>query len=386
MKRKGYDLYNVVDLIVRRLLGGLDEKEKEEYERMMNESGLLKHTEEITVLPRLAMQPEPEGEKRRVRAYLKFRHNTQKRNLSILKSGLRVASVVLFLFAAGGGVYWFSRQAAVTSPYTQEIVPAQSRAYLYLADGSCVDLSQGAENVRIFKNNITVCDSGLLKYGGSEEKGGEDAAYNKICVPRGGEYRLILSDGTGVWINAGTELKYPVLFGEGIREVYVNGEAYFEVKKDTSRPFVVHTSRGAVKVLGTEFNVRDYIDEQRVVTTLVKGKVEYRTDHSHVVLNPGFQSIDINNKISVQRVNVEEYVGWKDGKYTFFDESLENLMRYVERTYDATVFFTNDAIRSLRFSGDLQRYDRVELFLRYLESAGDVRFDIQHKTITVYKK
>lgn len=385
MKRKGYDLHRVTGLIVRRLLGTMSGEEQEEYERMMKEPGLFGEAAGITDLSGTALKPDFGAARRRERAYREFRRYAGRKRPSLAGYCLRIASMAILLLAAGGGIYWLS-QPTTPVALVQEIAPAQSKAYLFLADGSRVDLSKGADHICVYENNVAVCDSGVIEYDRLSGDGSQDVTYNKICVPRGGEYRLVLSDGTGIWINAETELKYPIRFGSGKREVFLKGEAYFEVKRDTSHPFVVHTSGGIVTVLGTEFNVRDYSDEEGVVTTLVKGKVEYRTERSHVILNPGYQSVDINHEILVQRVHVEEYAGWKDGKYIFFDESLEHLMSYVERTYDVSVFFTNETIKELRFSGDLQRYDRVELFLRYLESVGDVQFSVQDKTITIYKK
>lgn len=383
MKRKGYDLHQVAGLMIRHILGMADETEWEEYGRMCQETGLLWEKDEKDDLVESAFRTDISLDKRRKEAYRRFRRYTQVRKRPVIYYWRRVVAVATFFLAIGGGVYYFSGDIADDNLYIQEVAPAQARAYLLLSDGSRVDLSAGT---RIYEDNIAVCDSGKLEYRQQTKNRKHPEACNQIFVPRGGEYRLVLSDGTKVWINAESELKYPVQFGKGRREVFMKGEAYFEVEKDSTHPFIVHTSRGAVQVLGTEFNVRAYEDEAKVVTTLVKGSVEYHTSGSRVVLKPGFQSEDAGREVLVRRVDIEQCVGWKDGKYIFFDESLENIMRYVERTYDVEVFFTNDAVKKLRFSGDLKRYDRVELLLRYLESGGDVCFNIQSRTITVYKK
>lgn len=386
MRRKGYDLDEVVDLIVRHFLGELDENEQKKYRRMADDLDLGESSYDLQGFPQLGTAGDDESRKRRERAYHRFRQHTHKRRPVSKPFWLQIAAVAVLLIAVGGSIYRVARNNPESTLSRQDIFTARSKAFLVLADGSSIGLDKGSADARIFRNNVAVCDSGLLEYRRLQEPERQAIVYNKVCVPRGGEYRLVLSDGSGIWINADTELKYPIRFGSGTREVYVRGEAYFEVTKDTLRPFVVHTSRGSVKVLGTEFNVRDYDDEPGVVTTLVKGRVEYRNKDSYVVLNPGDQAIDVNDRISLGRVNTEEYVGWKDGKYIFSNESLANLMKYIERTYDATVFFANPDVRDLRFSGDLQRYDRVELFLRYLESGGDVRFEVRNHVIIVYKK
>lgn len=386
MKRKGYDLHRAADLATRHILGLLNDTEEKEFRRMSRETKILQEDSEKDDIVRSAFLPGELSDERRLQAYRQFREYTHKKNRSLVCYCRRIAAIAVLLMAIGGGIYYFSGNVTDIAPPGQEIIPAQARAYLLLSDGSRIDLSAAHNGKDIYKDNITVCDSGKLEYGQQADKPEQPGTYNQIFVPRGGEYQLILSDGTKVWINAESELKYPVQFGSGSREVYLRGEAYFEVKKDAVHPFIISTSKGAVKVLGTEFNVRDYSDEAEVVTTLVKGSVEYRTSVSRVVLKPGFQSVDAGSGVRVQRVNIDEYAGWKDGKYIFFDKSLDDLMRYVERVYDAEVFFANKTAKQLRFSGDLQRYDRVELFLRYLERSGDVHFSIHEKTITVYKK
>lgn len=385
MERKGYHLDQVVAVIMRHLLQ-TDGHEEKEYGQLIREPGLLEHPEELEEVVKTALLPDEATKQRREQAYRQFRRHIRRNKPSIPLLLKRIAAVALLLLTIGGGIWWLSEPTGLPALYPYAIAPAQSKAFLVLSDGSRVDLSASAEYHLLQKDHVTVCDSGILEYDRSMEQAPQRLTFNQIYVPRGGEYHLILSDGTRIWVNADSELKYPVRFGQNEREVYIRGEAYFEVAKESDRPFLVHTSQGTVKVLGTEFNIRDYSDEPAVVTTLVKGAVEYCTATSAVNLKPGFQTVDANGEVSVKKVNLEEYVGWKDGNYIFFDENLESLMRYVERTYDVHVFFAQEEVKKLRFSGDLQRYDRVELFLRYLEKGGDVRFDVNQRTITVYKK
>lgn len=385
MKRKGYRLDRVVAVILRYLLR-IDGQEDKEYEQIINEPELLEHPETFGASLSALLTPDEPMVRRRERAYRQFHRYTRQRNRLIPIFWKRIAAIALLLMTIGGGIWWLAGTSEKVSVYPYAIAPTQSKAFLVLSDGSRVDLSTSADYNRIEKDYVTVCDSGILEYDRSTASTQQELAFNQIYVPRGGEYHLILSDGTRVWVNADSELKYPVRFGKHQREVFIRGEAYFDVTKDSDSPFIVHTSRGTVNVLGTEFNIRDYTDESAVVTTLVKGAVEYRTANSAICLEPGFQAVDENGKVVVRKVNPEEHVGWKDGKYIFFDENLESLMHYVERTYDVAVFFAQEEVKQLRFSGDLQRYDRVELFLRYLEKGGDVRFDVNQRTITVYKK
>ena len=146
-----------------------------------------------------------------------------------------------------------------------------------------------------------------------------------------------------------------------------------------------------MKVLGTEFNVRDYPDEHQVVATLVNGSVQFSDKNKsgrQVILQPGFQVVvdSLRRDWEVRKVNLEEYVGWRNGLYVFSHLTLEELMKIVERNYDVTVFFANEECKKLVFSGDLQKYEKVEYFLRFIETGWHVRFVVKERTITVYKK
>lgn len=212
-----------------------------------------------------------------------------------------------------------------------------------------------------------------------------------MTVPRGGEYSLVLGDGTRVWLNAGSKLKYPVRFNGSQRRVFLSGEAYFAVERDTAHPFIVSGSSGEIRVLGTEFNIRDYEDEERVVTTLVKGAVSYtgkNLKQGEIVMKPGEQvrAGRRGEKPELLQVNPKEFISWKDGIYFFNKESLEEMMKTVGRNYDVEVFFNGEALKKLRFSGQLKKYERVEEFLQFIETGGDVTFIVKDRTITVNPK
>ena len=229
-------------------------------------------------------------------------------------------------------------------------------------------------------------DSALVSYAAAsvvEEK----PVWHELSVPRGGEYMLVLSDSTRVWVNAASRLRYPTRF-EDTREVcLLEGEAYFDVARDEEKTFLVRTLRGSVRVLGTEFNVNAYDDEAGVVTTLVEGSVRFSDGEKRVVLRPGDQVATGGREAwQVREVDVAEYVGWKNGVYVFNRRTLAELMEIVERNYDVTVFFANEECESLRFSGDLKKYDDLGDFLRFIETSGDARFVVKDKTVTVYKK
>ncbi|MEG2229127.1 MAG: DUF4974 domain-containing protein, partial [Odoribacter sp.] len=161
------------------------------------------------------------------------------------------------------------------------------------------------------------------------------------------------------------------------REVFLKGEAYFKVAKNEAQPFIVSTSNGQIQVMGTSFNVRDYAEEGKVVTTLVEGKVDYVSErYKRVSLQPGYMLEDNGSKdYRIRKVNTLEYTGWKDGKYIFENASVEEIMTTLERWYDVTVFYRNEEVRNLHFTGDLERYASINTLLNFMEMGGDVRFE-----------
>lgn len=386
MKRKGYSLEHAVDLILRHWLKKTDVAEEDMYRRMLDETGVTDGKAELDEVIKSVGIRDMKAERRREQAYEAFLQATRPVGNRRLAWWWSAAVAVLLV----GGVLLTLKEKQVES-VAEEVIVAEAKAYLTLSDGSLVDVSTLKQDERLNREGIVVCDSGMLTYAVKGRKEKKEIAYNTISVPRGGDFRLVLGDGTQITVNAESKLRYPVRFDSISRDVYVSGEAYFKVAHDTSRPFRVHTSKGVVEVLGTEFNVRDYEDEKRVEATLAEGAIAYHTAGNRRVkltmyLKPGYQVVDDGIQLETKQVDVGMVVSWKDGKYTFYDKTLEELMAYVERTYDVEVFFMNESVKGLRFSGDLQRYDRVELFLAYLEQGGDVRFSVQGRTITVYRK
>lgn len=394
MKRKGYNLEDAVALIFRYWLGDHKPEDKEAYEEMLRATGVSYGEKDIKEALEVLRGGDAKADERRTKAYQKFLRHTRRGRLRKELYPRLYAAVAVLILGIGIALLHIRQDTRVPERQGAEELIVLSKAYLTLSDGERVDLSQTEESICLENEDIVSCDSGRLVYKLKENRIRENPGkekYNRITVPRGGDFKLLLSDGSQVWLNSESELKYPVEFKGEKREVYMSGEAYFDVAHQGGQPFVVHTSRGKIEVLGTEFNVRDYKEEKTVETTLVEGTVVYHSTCGGnkgvtLPLQPGYQSVDGDGNLVRRKVDVENVVGWKSGKFCFYDKSLEELMRYVERTYDVHVFFTNEDVKHLRFSGDLQRYVRVELFLRYLENGGDVHFDVQGRSIIVYKK
>lgn len=252
---------------------------------------------------------------------------------------------------------------------------------LSLSDGSQVDLS--ASDGQVFPGTGIVnhrANKQLVYVSGQEQ--GKDSCFNRLDVPSGAEYHLILSDGTKVWVNSESQLIYPEVFGD-IRNVRLEGEAYFEVTRDEARPFIVHAGGMSVKVLGTEFNVNT--DKgQGVQTVLVKGKVEVNGGGElKAVLKPGELAELSGNEMKVKRVNVRKYTAWRYGEFYFENATLDEIMTELSLWYGVRFIFVNQSLRERRFSGVLKRGEVVGDVLRKIERTTSVHFLIQDEIIKI---
>lgn len=211
--------------------------------------------------------------------------------------------------------------------------------------------------------------------------------YNKIEIPRGGEYKIILSDGTRVYLNSQTELRFPESFANSEqRLVYLSGEAYFEVAKNPSKPFIVKCEDYAVKVLGTTFNVNSYENEEVSKTTLATGKIEIDMAGKRKVLKPGQQVVIKDGEMNVKEVDVEVYTTWMYENFRFQSESIQEIMTKLSRWYVMDVFYVNESVKNYHFTGYLPRYAQITDVLELLSLTTNIKFDVKGKTVTVMEK
>lgn len=217
---------------------------------------------------------------------------------------------------------------------------------------------------------------------------GNEVRYNTLIVPKGGDFKLCLSDGTVIWLNSCTQLRYPTAFSGKLREVFLEGEAYFEVAKNAEMPFFVRTDNVDVKVLGTSFNVSAYKDDKNVTTTLAQGSVEVLMPQGNRVIRPNEQLIfnRQNGCFDCRKVDASMYSAWKDGMFVFEDETLEHIMDRLRIWYDVEVFYASDEVREYRFSGDLKRYDDFSRIVRMLEEVAGVSIQISGNNIVIGTK
>jgi len=264
-------------------------------------------------------------------------------------------------------------------------VPSAPQPTLILGNGHRVVLNKSSQLSMREKDGSLLSNAGsTLKYD-SRESHNQEIVYNTIVVPRGSQYQLILADGSKVWINSASSLRYPTAFSSKTREVYLDGEAYFEVAHNANSPFKVKTAKAEVQVLGTHFNVNAYPDEATCKTTLLEGSVKVKTPTGDQIIKPGQQDVASSDgsQIVDSNVDLEEEVAWKDGLFFFKDAGIQEIMRQACRWYDLKVAYDGPA-PDIRFTGKMSRKVNAAGLINILKYAG---FHIQEdgKTIHVTK-
>lgn len=324
-----------------------------------------------------------------------LQHHIHQYKIYVIRRWVSVAAVVVLCL---GIVAWFGLQQEENLPLADnigsetEILPGKQMAYLILTDGHKVEL--GKENIELdYKGGVRIVNDSVkgLHYTAAidMEKEPLNEEYNTLKIPVGGFFRLVLADGTKVWLNADSELKYPVQFVGEKREVYLKGEAYFQVSKDSSRQFTVHLQNSEVTVLGTTFNVCAYEDEAHVYTTLEEGCVAFYSCQSkqQVILKPGMQSaMEVaTGKTVVSEVDPSLYSAWIEGRFVFQSLDLESILRQLQRWYGFEVFYQQQEVKKYRFRGVLSRDMDIRQALDIIEETTDLKFDIKGKAIMVRK-
>ena len=301
------------------------------------------------------------------------------------------AAAVVLVIAAGMVVALVKKKpappAGVMMP-KQEIVkdipPGGNKAILTLADGATISLDDAKKgdiardgNAQIVKGG----DSGTLIY--HAVAGNQQAvAYNTITTPRGGQYQLALSDGSKVWLNASSSLHFPTTFGGAERAVELTGEGYFEIAKNTAKPFLISVNGVRVKVLGTHFNINAYRDEPVVRTTLVEGAVKVEAGGQAMLLRPGQQAVAGTSLRLEPDADLEEVMAWKEGIFNFKNLDIESIMRQISRWYDVEVVYAGGKKPEGHFSGMISRNTPALTVLKMLEYGG-VHFTIESKKIVI---
>lgn len=292
------------------------------------------------------------------------RINTPKKNANIFykwKKYIAVASILLIL---GIGWLYLKNFSTKNINYSQEIIAAgTNKAYITLEDGQIISLNGDEEGI-VVENGIKY-NKGQFLY-----KGNDVDPNRKISLstPRGGQYTITLSDGTKVWLNADSKLIYPLSFGNSSREVALEGEAYFEVAKDSQRKFIVNTSHESVEVLGTHFNINSYSDASNSFVSLVEGSVKVTSIDGQfsTYLSPNQQAVLSEEGMDKESFNVEECLAWKSGEFSFNNESLENVVKKLERWYDVEIEVGTN-LKDIEIWGAISRYEDFDTVMEVIK-------------------
>lgn len=300
----------------------------------------------------------------------------------------RVAAVVAACVLLGGIAFHLTRNFLPASVVVAELKPGTQKAILKMSDGLKINLTDTASFVIIERNGVRIekNEGGQINYEKEGQFASVETLFNTIEVPRAGEYFLVLSDGTRVWLNAESELRFPVVFDSLQREVYLTGEAYFEVTKEELRPFTVKCKNGEVRVLGTKFNVLAYEGHQDMVTTLLEGSVEVSEQGRVCVLKPGQQAILKNGQIQVKEVDAEIYMAWASGVFEFENRPLHDITEQLGRWYDVEFVYSGKEIKEITFTGAASRHGDLTVILGMIERLAKVKFTRDENRIVVTKR
>ena len=295
------------------------------------------------------------------------------------------AAISLILFTTVV-IYWQqSRQSVKSGVEIAQIIPGSSQALLIGEDGREIKLEDFHSQDRQFifgSDTLEIKNGNSLKY---EPQTVPQTEWHTLRIPKGGEFKLVLEDGTEIWLNSETELKYPSHFAGRERRVQLSGEAYFKVVSNPRIPFVVSTSQMDTRVLGTSFNVSAYPDENKNHTTLIEGSVEIndKKNGKTMRLQPGEQALLQNGKLSIQKVDTKLYSLWRMDRFTFSSENLEEVIRKLSRWYNVEFFFSHPSARQKLFSGSLPKYADITQVLGIIEMTTDIKFQIKNNTIII---
>ncbi len=315
---------------------------------------------------------------------------------------IRIAVAATILIAISVGLLLRKQQSQSSQPvYTkenqtlQDIDPGTNRAVLTLSDGTVLNLDESKNGILARQGNAQIkkMEGGRIAYTSKENHRIVEPVFNTITIPRGGQYQLMLPDGTKVWLNSSSSLKFPVSFVKNSRIVELEGEAYFEVAalydKNTSerRPFIVKTSSQQIEVLGTHFNVNAYDNEKVLKTTLIEGSVKIsslETGESKI-LQPGQQTqlMKTGHIHLMEDIDTEEATAWKNGVFYFNNTDLPTIMRQLSRWYDVEIDITD--IPQKRFNGVLSRDVKLSQVLQMMEKTSGLKFKIEERRISMLK-
>ena len=378
------------DWLIAFLSGELDEREEENVRVWLEASQENQNAYESLMKDYLRIRWVQENVQIREEQAKKIIFSSLKKKRNLTPYYGVAASIAVLLIVT---LFFFIRedkQVVSEKLVTSEIKPIQSKAILVLSTGEQIQLTKSAQEIQEQDGSVLKIDSVMgVQYDSLSTKRAEKPIYNKIVVPRGGEYFVTLSEGTKVWLDADSELEYPVFFSGDFREVKLKGNAYFCVTKKNDKPFVVRAGEFSLKVYGTEFNVNAY-DLQNIETVLVNGSIGFKANVStpERMMEPNELAVsDSRTGLSeIHQVDIYPYIAWKNQNIVFVNERLESIMEKMARWYDVTVFFQDESLKDLRFDCNMRRYADIRDLFFFLEKTSNARFALNGRTVVISKK
>ncbi|WP_158797155.1 FecR family protein [Pedobacter sp. L105] len=349
------------------------------------EEALLENWYDLTALGQANEQISPDYATIEKKILTALRNQQQPVPVRRLWPRYAAAASILALLTAGLFYYKSTQRDAPLLIVQKDIHPGGNNAILTLANGKKIALNALNNGNIITTGNITISKNanGQITYQTSNtQPSTTEVTDNTITTPKGGQWRVILSDGTNVWLNASSEITYPQIFKGAERIVRIKGEAYFEVAKDKEHPFIVKCDQQEVKVFGTHFNINSYSDEPVVKTTLLEGSVQVSANDQKLVITPGEQAIkDIGGHITAKPADLEEVMAWKNNSFHFENTDVKTLMRQIARWYDIEVKYEGQ-VTGNKFAGELRRDTNLANVLKIFEQGG-IHFRMEGRILIV---
>ncbi len=376
--------YKIARLIARKVSGTLTGEEVAALEEWIEASE--EHREEMIRIEKRLKEDVRRGRELDAEAEWKVFQQRLPRKSSIRWWWYSAAAVVVGACVVVGALQLRDTKVPMQLVQSVENNIKEYKARLILDDGRAVNITDTTSQIIAVSEGASVTTSGSgLKYEMKKDSLASPARvkYNTLIVPRGGEYELLLSDGTRVWMNSESKLVYPVHFSGDFREVQMEGEVCFKVAKNERQPFIVKTQGISVEVLGTFFNVEAYPTDEVITTTLVEGRVNVSNGKQEYVMSPNQQVIADGGQLVVREVDAAEVVRWIEGVCYFSETSLEDIMDKLARWYDVEIFFANASAKEAHFSLEIERYDNIAAVLSKIEKTGRVKFKINGQTVIV---
>ncbi len=296
----------------------------------------------------------------------------------------RYAAAAIMLLGFSTAIYLLRFQGNAIPQETnliENVIPGKKQATLTLSNGEQIILSDTNSLIHTQEQGVTINNNQhILEYNQSEAT--SHLIYNTVNIPRGGEYILALADGTKIWLNSESRITYPVTFSGASREINLEGEAFFEIAKDTTKPFIVHTREFDIRVTGTQFNVRTYPQEPSS-TTLAEGRVQLERGGYISQLVPGQQATLVNERIEIKETNPEEAIAWRYGAFCFKQRTLESILNELARWYDIDIFYQNPNTQNYHFTAWFKRSSSIEEVIRILEKTKKIKIQLTGRTLTI---